>query len=381
MDAIVIILGGLTLLIAGSAVLARLTRPRWPQVTALIVEPQVDATAYREADGFHLAWSISSEAVRIHILPDTAADPADAVRAGPPLVEVRGAQSAIIEPLDPPRPIFALHFQGGPLDGRVLPVAERRLSVDGAANVRDLGGYRTADGRHVRWGQIFRAGDLSRLTPTGYATLRALGIRLVCDLRSAPEVAAAPYRLPDDFPAEYIHAPIYDTTGGLISGRDLLLQRHRLDAVLIEGYTRILIDQGAPTFGAILRRLADPDQRPALLHCTAGKDRTGLAAALLLAALGVPEDVIVADYSLSNYAYPAVYRTVDRALRGPVRLWLRTSDVQPLLTADPATLRATFAHLHARYGSPEAYLRDAAGLDDGVLAALRGELLEETKRI
>ena len=381
MDTLLIILGSLALLIVGSALLARLTRPHWPPVTSLIVEPQVDARAYREDGTLHLAWAVPAEMVTIHALPAANADPAEVVRGSAPLAKVHAAQSATLDVPAAPRPIFALHFQGGPLDGRVLPVAERHLAVEGAANVRDLGGYRTTDGRTVRWGQVLRAGDLSGLTPAGYATLRGLGIRLVCDLRSAPEVADAAYRLPEDFPAAYVHAPIYDTTGGLISGRDLLLQRRRLDTRLIEGYTQALIDQGAPYFGAILRRLADPAQRPALIHCTAGKDRTGLAAALLLAALDVPEDVIVADYTLSNYAYPAIYRTVDRAVRGPVRLWLRTTDLQPLLTANPATLRATFAHLRARYGSPADYLRDAAGLEDAVLDALRGGLLEETKQI
>ncbi len=259
-------------------------------------------------------------------------------------------------------------------DGQPFPHEERALPLQGAINCRDLGGYPTEDGRRVRRGLVIRCGELSGLTAADHERLLALGVRLACDLRTGREAD----RQPDHLPAgiSYAHTPAYTGRVGFMGGL-LPLMRHRshMDAFFRQGYVTIVLEN-APNFGAVLRRLSDPANLPAIIHCTAGKDRAGITVALLLAALGVPEDVILADYSQSNRCF-ADFRAAGRRDVRPLLLFgLTVDDLQPIFAADPANLRAVFAAIKARYGSVEGYLLDAAGLDADTLARLRENLLE-----
>ncbi len=134
-----------------------------------------------------------------------------------------------------------------------------------------------------------------------------------------------------------------------------------------------MIDDHAPVFGQVFRRLADPDSLPALVHCTAGKDRAGLTMALLLLALGVPEAVVIADYSLSNRYYDHFRRYVP--LKRLRLLGVTVEDMQPFLVADPQILRDALRYLAERYGSVLDYLRQQAGVDDETLERLKANLL------
>jgi protein-tyrosine phosphatase len=164
--------------------------------------------------------------------------------------------------------------------------AERVVRLEGASNFRDLGGYRTVDHRWTRWGRIFRSDALHRLSTADQAVVHRLGLRVVYDLRTAEERAYAPSALPPDLRRELL------TIGGAAARVTPL----RLDAVPDDFLVRVyegMAAADAPTFGLLLNGLAAADGVPALFHCTAGKDRTGMAAALLLAALGVPEPTIL----------------------------------------------------------------------------------------
>lgn len=252
---------------------------------------------------------------------------------------------------------------------------ERVLPLEGGANFRDLGGYRAADGRRVRWGRVFRAGSLANLTDADLAHLDEIGLKLVCDLRSYDEVRDAPDRLPDSAP-EYMHLPLEagdDTPRRL---RAIFWDRRLLTTMMLDAYTRIMIDQNAALLGDVLRRLADPDNLPAVFHCTAGKDRTGVTAALLLSVLGVPDAVIVADYTLSNHFYENFRAFAEQAMRPIGFTGVKAEDLQPLLIADAATMQGTLDHIREKYGSVEAYLLGPAGLDAEVIDALRANLLE-----
>ena len=124
------------------------------------------------------------------------------------------------------------------------------------------------------------------------------------------------------------------------------------------------------------RRAQSDDGLPAVIHCTAGKDRTGIASALLLAALGVPEDTIIADYSLTNRDYAHIYELVKAQMAPLMRFGLTADDLHPLMLANPETLRAALRYLHQHYGDVETYLRERAGVDEATLARLRNTLLE-----
>lgn len=258
----------------------------------------------------------------------------------------------------------------GASDGR-----ERVIALEAGPNFRDIGGYPTSDGRRVRWGQVYRAGTLHDLTDADLHTLAGLGVNLVCDLRTDDESQSEPNRpLPNQ--PETVHLPVVVDADTSKRVRTLLFQKSKLPGLVIEGYTRIIIDNNAAVLGAVFKRLADPDSLPAIIHCTAGKDRTGVTIALLLLALGVPEETVVADYSLSNRYYERFAELGERAIKPLMVTGVRVADLRPLLVADPATLRTTFAYIRDKYGSVEAYLRAAAGVTDETIERLKENLLE-----
>ena len=177
----------------------------------------------------------------------------------------------------------------------------RSLNLAGATNFRDLGGYRTEHGRSVRWRRLFRSDHLAGLTPEDRHALAALGLTRALDFRGVDESAAASYALP----GVSRHAlPIEPT---VVQNINAMLQAgHRLtarDAVALMQQTyRAFVLDNAPRFAELFRHLLD-DDAPLVFHCTAGKDRTGFAAALILLALGVARDVVVQDYLLTNQLF------------------------------------------------------------------------------
>ncbi|MCU0515144.1 MAG: tyrosine-protein phosphatase [Anaerolineae bacterium] len=273
-------------------------------------------------------------------------------RGAPPPVE---PQSLILKPEEAQRP------------GRFLPLAS-------IANLRDIGGYHTTDGQMVRWNRVYRGAALANLSPEDAAALHERGLKLVCDLRTHEEIAAAPDRMPHAG-VEYLHLPALQETSRLNRLRIMLLERDRLRDTLVDAYTRIMIDNNAALFGTLLRRVADEDALPLLIHCTAGKDRTGIAVALLLRLLGVPEDTVIEDYSLSNLYYDYFRQVTRPVLRQLAYFGITEAEASPLLLADPATLRAMFRHLEARYGTVAQYLQTAAGLDAATIDRIRASLL------
>ncbi len=255
-------------------------------------------------------------------------------------------------------------------------VPDRFLPLEGGINFRDVGGYKTADGRRVRRGLIYRSGALAGLTTADVDHLARLGIKMVCDLRGNDERDADPDRLPADPAPEYLHLPLLVQDDRRRRLRAMLLNPNALSLMMTEMYTHTMIDQNARLYGGILRRLSEPANLPTIIHCTAGKDRTGVAVAMLLLLLGVPEDVIIADYSLSNLYYKHFREYGAKAISSVRWMGIGVEDVQPMLVANPDTLRAALAHIRNQYGGIEPYLLLAAGLDEETLARLRGNLLE-----
>jgi protein-tyrosine phosphatase len=248
--------------------------------------------------------------------------------------------------------------------------AGRRLHVEGAYNIRDIGGYPTQDGRQTRWRTFIRADDLSRLPPASQATLVDYGIRTVIDLRLNDEVEKSPdvfSRSPD---VVYHHKnmigdPPYSDEGEYRESGEPS-ERIRLS------YSQWL-DRRQPRIGEILGILADPTQRPALYHCTGGKDRTGVISALLLGIAGVSADTIAEDYALSGrYLW-------DRHLVAP-------DPLEALANIEdwghyqrefcpPDGMLKVLKHLDDSYGGVEAYCR-TTGLTDDQIASLRNVLVE-----
>ena len=236
------------------------------------------------------------------------------------------------------------------------------LGLENAANARDLGGLVTRDGRTVRTGRLFRAGALDKLSDADVAVLAGLGLACVVDFRDGNEAARAPDRLPSPAPV-VVALPVLDDgrgadmfalIGGVVQGRahPSALHAMRDDApgggaagAMTELYRRFV--NGAvqrEAFGHALRLAASADRLPLLFHCTAGKDRTGWLSAVILTALDVERDAVLADYLRSNEASAHLHELVLSLLHGKVD---DPMIVMPMVDARATYLEAAFAELLA----------------------------------
>ena len=247
-----------------------------------------------------------------------------------------------------------------------------RIPVDGARNLRDLGGYPTRSGHVVRRGQVFRSDRLAALTDADLGRLAALGIHTVIDLRYDAEVAEHPNRL----------WATVERHERIPMASELAKERTFLDRVMSGEVAAITDDDVAESYLDLLGAQADGfarivrlvlDGHPTLFHCTAGKDRTGLTAMLLLGTLGVDDELILDDFTRSN-EHRAERRIAelrdDFAARG-----LDVEAFRPALSAPRPAMERALAWLAAEVGGPERYLLDVAGLTEVELDELRRLLL------
>lgn len=229
----------------------------------------------------------------------------------------------------------------------------RHIPVPGTYNLRDLGGYPTRAGGSVRWRTLFRSDGLHRLDADGVAGLAELGLRTIVDVRADIEVEQAPSRIAG-LAARARRRPIVP---------DLEVLPTELGAIY-----QYMVDQRGDAIGAVVKELCAPDALPALVHCTAGKDRTGIVMALVLAVLGVPDELIGADYSLSAaYLDPDITAAIGR-LQAAGFTDQVTSE---LLASPPALIFDVLARARTLGGgSVDGYLA-AHGVSAAELAALR----------
>ncbi|GAA3597340.1 hypothetical protein GCM10022198_21880 [Klugiella xanthotipulae] len=243
-------------------------------------------------------------------------------------------------------------------------VARRSISIDGLYNLRDIGGLR-ASGTSTRWGTLYRSDGLHHLTETGREQLARLGIRTVIDLRDDEERTVAPSRT-GGLTFATVSSPIFQGVGSVLSGPNI---------TLIEFY-RALIDGFAEEYAAAVRLLSQAQNAPVLVHCTAGKDRTGIVIALALAAAGVDRDDIIDDYSLTQDNLAGEW--LDRHLAMVTRMGLPiTPALRALVGESPRRVIAdTLAHVEVTCGSAANYLL-SGGLTEDELATLRRVILND----
>jgi protein-tyrosine phosphatase len=257
-----------------------------------------------------------------------------------------------------------------PAFSQVTDSAIRKVYVQGALNFRDLGGYTTSDGHHVKWHVLYRSADISKLTPADLDTLNARHIVYDVDLRGVQESAKAPDKL--NAGTDYILCPAGSDSLNAAMFKNLAGMTSGGDSMMLVWYTNTayLTARYKPFFGKLL---VVPSGDALLFHCTAGKDRTGIGAALLLYALGVPYETIRQDYAATNY-----YRAPDndRAISSMTAMHIGEPVVRAMMSADPQYLDATFDALRKQYGSIDNYLRQQLGLDQQHLALLKQKFLE-----
>ncbi|MEP7046695.1 MAG: tyrosine-protein phosphatase [Ilumatobacteraceae bacterium] len=243
----------------------------------------------------------------------------------------------------------------------------RLIALEAVHNFRDLGGYATADGRTTQWRRLYRADGLYRLTPADVAVLEPLGLRTVIDLRSQPELDERGRFPVEAHPVVFHHLAIVDKTWA----HDDAPPYERDEDFLIWAYEEMLTI-GAPRFARAFEVLAEPGTLPAVFHCAAGKDRTGLLAALLLGSFGVSHDDIVADYALT---VEGMARFREWAAREWPDWTERMASIPPAYSvALPEAMRHIIDQLCAEHGSIRSYVR-SIGVGDDTLTALEASLL------
>jgi protein-tyrosine phosphatase len=264
-------------------------------------------------------------------------------------------------------------FPKGEFIERTQNFFDRFIPLEGAANFRDIGGYLTESGKRVLSGKVFRSDELSELSDTDLLTLKDIGLRFIFDLRNSREVKKKTDRIPKDAPYEYRHTPIYEKEPKKEYLPAILFKRHKLGDVLAERYF-YMIEKHAEVFGKILSYFADPNNFPIVYHCNAGKDRTGIITAFILSLLGVPDETIIADYSLSNLGFEHYFGEFVEDQRHSI-MGVKDEEFQGLFIVKPDWMKNLLTHLRENYGSVEKYLINKAKMDSFTIDRIRTNLL------
>ncbi|MCE7795585.1 tyrosine-protein phosphatase [Sphingobium sufflavum] len=251
---------------------------------------------------------------------------------------------------------------------------QRLVPLEGGQNFRDLGGYRTADGHRVKWGMLYRSGAMNRLTPADFQYLASIGLKTVVDFRGSGERKSAPVVWPE-------------ASKPVVFARDYELANASLMAPLVKkGLTgdeaRAVMAQlyrDIPTAFADQYRLLFAEllagHAPLAFNCSAGKDRTGVAAAILLSVLGVDRETAVQDYLLSNQYFKPATALDSRDPHAAAMQGLSPDVLKALMGVDRRYIETAFATIDAYPGGANAYYREKLGLDAAAIAQLRGMYL------
>jgi len=341
-------------------------------ITPAWAKDQIDGQAVRlSPQSIKLDWTPGATPVTVRM----SNDPDAPVRAMRTLGSK--ADGATVAGPVMPRPYYLLQAR----DGAQTRVAERLLPLEGGRNFRDLGGYRARDGRQVRWGRIYRSGVMAGLTADDLHYVNALGIRTICDLRTMDErrdepspflAAGGPQVVVFDYAMNASLAPLMQAT----------TRAQAIDA-FATAYVAFL-DTLQPHFTDMFARLAQGEGALAM-NCSAGKDRTGTASALILSVLDVPRETVLADYALTQvYTPPAFYR---RAMASGGKMsGLTPAQAQAfaklppevldvIMGSDPEVMRQTLARIDDRFGGPIALVKARFGVTDAAIAQMRATYL------
>ena len=252
----------------------------------------------------------------------------------------------------------------------------RKILLDGTSNTRELGGYKTEDGRSLKWGVLYRSDKLSELTDADQEYLLQLGIKRVIDFRSSEEKQNEPDQLPSTL--KYIEMPI-EADGAIRPKVEAILKgdlNEDVGAILVETNKEFISDFSGVYKGFIESLIEN--QEPTLFHCTAGKDRAGFAAALVLLAVGVPEKIVIEDYMKTNkYTEETIQDYINK-----INLYsLGSVDAEilrPLLGVEERFIRAALDEIKQKYGSVKNFIRDELKIRDESIIELKNFLLTES---
>ncbi|NBC21704.1 MAG: protein-tyrosine-phosphatase [Alphaproteobacteria bacterium] len=345
--------------------------------TAPMTEVETVSVSLERSSGrYSLDWSLSDAGTPVDIFVATSPDGAKGEPIGD---DITATSFTWTHDDDLTRHYFTLV----PENGEPRMVSTRVLPLEGGRNFRDLGGYETTDGQRVKWGTVYRSGVMDGLTDADYDYLSDLGISVVCDFRASDEREEEPtdWRAGD---IEYITFPDPSGTEDMSNAfAEVLMDPDvtgaQVRSMFIESY-RSMHETYAPAYTEMFDQLANGDL-PLTFNCSAGKDRTGVAAALLLSALGVPRETVVADYALSEKVvdfmaeFEVGREEIDPDSPYAFFAQLPPEVIEPLMRTEPAYIEATFEAIEAEHDSVVAFIQSELGVDDTELARMRKRLL------
>ena len=255
----------------------------------------------------------------------------------------------------------------------------RCLPFEGTSNFRDMGGYENNEGRTVKWGVLYRSGQLSQLTRKDQECFASLNIGLVCDFRRKDEQEMEPNRLPPDDGIQTVNVPIH--TGSSQSFIENIqtgkTSRHDMMAVMKGIYTQY-VHHHADAFARMFQYLLNAGDRAVLIHCSAGKDRTGFGAALILSALGVDKKTVFQDYLLSLTCY-----SIEAALERVAQRYGVFQDIsfdpeimRPVYEVHPDYLNTSFDLIEKEFGSVRQYLENRLRVTEDICLQLKDRFLD-----
>ena len=331
--------------------------------------PFITATVEGKGDTFAVQWTAPGvTAVTLY----AGSSPGEIDRYTP--LGKGAGEGKITITLPPAKPDAPRHyFELVPDKGQSVVIADRVLHLATSPNFRDIGGYRTKDGKWIRMGMLYRSDQLNLLSDADLDVMRALNIRMVCDLRTDDERKSGADRLPP-----FARPLIADVTGanttsvlaGIMRdpGQLKAMGPENAEKAMADVYRQLVTTKSAQDgYRTMFQRLADPAWLPGLFHCTAGKDRTGWAAAVFLSIMGVPRDTIVADYLASNGLLAGKNQRMLAAMPDPA---MRAA-MEPLTGVRQVYIDAAFDEVSKSYGTMDNYLTQGLKLDAQTLRLLR----------
>jgi len=265
----------------------------------------------------------------------------------------------------------------------LLPPSPPFLEVEGIANFRDLGGYpiSAAPFKSIRTGLIYRCGEPSKVTETGIATLRGLGITHLYDLRSNVEIekfnASGLGKIVELGEIQRVFVPVF--TDEDYSPENLALRLRQYASEDTEAFTKVYDDiliNAPPSYRTILRHLVNDEPTPLIIHCTAGKDRTGVLGALILSLCGVDDKIVAYEYALTDLGFPPEFksRIIQHLMENPA-FKDDEAGARNVMTTKAVNMLSTLRLLREKFGGPENYVIEKCGLTNEEVQKIRSSLI------
>ncbi len=330
-------------------------------MSSAIADLRVEAD---RAGGVVVQWAVEGPPTEVDVAVGSSPDGVDHAHAA----SVPGGETSItLRGLGPGRHFVSVAPHDG---GSALIASDRRVGFEGVSNFRDLGGYRTNSGGSTRWGMVFRADALFGLTEGDLDAYRGLGLQVVFDLRGDREQAEQPNPVESRSVPLVFRRPAQPGTDAEVVLRASSIEEGEL--VLAELYLGHLA-HGAARIGEIFTAMAGPEGLPAVFHCHAGKDRTGIVAALLLELLGVDRSTILDDYELTaryrlrTHQEGTFQRLVDNGMAPDA--------AAGVLTTPRWAMGDAMVALDQEYGGVDAFLLGPGGMEPADLEILRRALV------